>query len=77
MSLNFDPDNLNTSHNIGFLSKTADSLERDIRMLLSSEQIRTEMGARARRFSLDNFHTAITDATYLREFSRLVRDSPK
>ena len=77
VSLNFDPDNLNTTHNIGFLSKTADSLERDIRMLLSSEQVRTEMGARARRFSLDNFHTAITDATYLREFSRLVRDSPK
>ena len=76
VSLNFDPDDLNTTQNIGFLSETADNLERDIRVLLSSEQIRADMGTRAKLFSLNKFHTAITDATYLREFGRLASASP-
>jgi glycosyltransferase involved in cell wall biosynthesis len=77
VSLNFDPDDINTAQDIGFLSKTSDNLERDVRVLLSSEQMRLEMGARARLFSLANFHTPVTDAVYLREFRRLVNASQK
>ena len=77
VSLNFDPDDINTAQDIGFLSKTSDNLERDVRVLLSSEQMRLEMGARAKLFSLANFHTPVTDAVYLREFRRLVNASQK
>lgn len=76
VSLNFDPDDINTTENIGFLSGTVDNLERDTRALLSSEQMRSEMGVRAKLFSLNNFHTPVTDAAYLREFNRLVNSSP-
>ena len=77
VSLDFDPDDINTTQDIGFLSKTADNLERDVRALLSSEQMRLEMGARAKIFSLGNFQTPVTDAAYLREFSRLVNAARK
>jgi hypothetical protein len=72
VSLNFDPDDINTTQDIGFLSKTSDNLERDVRVLVSSEQTRLEMGARARLFSQTNFDTPVTDAAYLREFRGLV-----
>jgi glycosyltransferase involved in cell wall biosynthesis len=77
VSLNFDPDDINTTQDIGFLSKTSDNLERDVRVLVSSEQTRLEMGARARLFSVANFDTPVTDAAYLREFRRLVNATQK
>jgi glycosyltransferase involved in cell wall biosynthesis len=77
VSLNFDPDDINTTQHIGFLSKTIDNLERDIRVLLSSEQMRAEMGARARLFSMSHFHRLITDAAYLHEFQQLINASQK
>ena len=77
VSLNFDPDDINTTQDIGFLSKTSANLERDVRVLVSCEQTRVEMGARARLFSVANFDTPVTDAAYLREFRRLVNATQK
>lgn len=71
VSLSFDPDNINTTKNIGYLSGNIDQLELDVRELLGSKEQLKEMGKKAREYSEQNFDCKITGSAYIREFEKL------
>lgn len=50
VSLNVDPDEIICKYNLGFHSKTMDNLAHDIKVLLSDELLRTNMGLNGRRY---------------------------
>ena len=51
VSLNVNPDNILTRHNIGFHSKNFNQLVEDVRFLINNSNIRGKMGKEARRFA--------------------------
>lgn len=57
VSLNVDPDGILERERIGYHSKTFENLCRDVTLLIENKTLREEMGARARRYAVDN-HTA-------------------
>lgn len=55
ISLNVDPDNILTIHNIGFHSKTYDQLLKNTKELINNHQLRMKMGKNAKKFSFEKY----------------------
>lgn len=55
VSLNSDPNNILKNHKIGFHSKSLPKMAEDIRYLLENEEVRFDMGERARTYAVKNF----------------------
>jgi glycosyltransferase involved in cell wall biosynthesis len=72
VSLNFDPDDINTSNNIGYLSGDFEQLVKDVEHLLDAPTIRSDMGMRARQYSVKKHDTDVTGPLYLKEFEKLI-----
>jgi glycosyltransferase involved in cell wall biosynthesis len=72
ISLNFDPDDINTRNDIGYLSGNFEQLVKDVEHLLSSPTMLSDMGIRARQYSIKKHDTDVTGALYLKEFEKLL-----
>jgi glycosyltransferase involved in cell wall biosynthesis len=54
VSLTVDPDDILVKHRIGFCSGTAVQLKQDVLRLIEQDQLRAEMGKRARAYALEH-----------------------
>ncbi len=72
IALNFDPDNLITKNKIGFHSGTFQQMVKDVRYLIKNDNIRNEMGKRARQYAIENHNIKRIGERYIEIFERLV-----
>lgn len=55
VALEYDPDNISQSNQIGFLSGNFEQMVNDVELLLKDKQLRDEKGNRAKIFAKENF----------------------
>ncbi|MHA1491428.1 MAG: glycosyltransferase family 4 protein [Promethearchaeota archaeon] len=65
VTLNCDPDNIIKNQRIGFHSGSFEKLVMDVRYLIENEDIRREMGEKARIYSIDNHDIVKISKRYL------------
>ena len=65
----FDPDGLINDSNIGIAVSSQDNFHEPLRELLSDDERRLEMGARARRFVIDTYSARAAVDVYERLFA--------
>ena len=71
IALNFDPDNLIKKNKIGFHSGTFQQMVKDVRYLIKNDNIRNEMGKRARQYAIENHNIKRIGERYIEIFERL------
>ena len=77
VSLYFDPENLITTHNIGFYSKNFRQLIEDVNILISDNFLRENMGIRARELATKKFNS-YKNVKKLEEFlTKIIGDNKK
>jgi len=72
VSLNVDPDGILEREKIGFHSKTFDRLVHDVHLLIRDEELREEMGWRARKFAEREFDIRIIAQKYANIFEKII-----
>jgi glycosyltransferase involved in cell wall biosynthesis len=75
VTLDFDPDGIIKKHGFGFHSKSFDQMIRDVEYLIKNEEIRRQMGARARQYSLQNHNIKNIAQRYLELFKTVLDQS--
>jgi len=73
LALNCDPDDLIKSHRLGFHSGSFKRLVKDVRYLIENEDVRREMGEKARKYALKNHDIEKIGKRYLEIFNNLSR----
>lgn len=66
ISLDVDPDNILTTHQIGFCSGSFDVLLDNVKRLINDASLRRSMGAAARQYAINN-HSEINIVSIIRE----------
>ena len=74
VSLNVDPDDLLKRYEIGLHSKTFEQLVKDVRYLVENEDVRKEMGKRAREYAVEHHDIEKIGKRYLEVFEELVEE---
>lgn len=74
VALNADPDDLLKRKKIGFHSKTFEQLVKDVRYLIKNEDVRKEMGKRARKYAIENHDIEKIGKRYLEVFEELMKE---
>ena len=69
--LNCDPDDLIKTHKMGFHSGDFEQLVKDVRYLIKNEDVRREMGEKAREYALKNHDIGKIGKRYLEVFEML------
>jgi len=72
VTLNCDPDNIIKNQRIGFHSGSFENLVRDVRCLIENEDIREEMGKKARKYAITNHDIDKIGNKYFNVFERLL-----
>lgn len=72
ITLNFDPDDIIKKNKIGFHSGSFKQMVRDVRYLIENDNVRDEMGKRARQYSIENHDIKKIAKKYLDIFRELV-----
>ena len=72
VALNFDPDNLIKSHEMGLHSGNFDQMVKDIRYLINNKNVRKQMGRNARKYALENHDIEKIGEKYLGLFQSLI-----
>lgn len=73
VSLNVDPDEIICKYKLGFHSKTFEQMVSDVRVLLNDENLRTQFGNNARKYSENEFDIKKIISQYLKLFSQLIQ----
>ena len=73
ITLNCDPDNIIKNQRIGFHSGSFKQLIKDVRYLIENEDVRREMGEKARKYSIKNHDIVKIGKRYLEIFNMLVK----
>ena len=72
VTLTCDPDDLIKRHGLGFHSGSFEQLVKDVRYLIENEDVRREMGEKARRYALKNHDIKKIGELYLDAFEKLL-----
>jgi glycosyltransferase involved in cell wall biosynthesis len=72
VTLNCDPDNIIRNKRIGFHSGSFENLVRDVRYLVENEDIRGEMGKKAREYAINNHDIEKIGNKYFNVFQRML-----
>lgn len=73
VTLSFDADDIMTTNKIGFHSKTYENLLKDVRFLIENDNIRADMGKRARQFALINHSPENNIIKYENYFMNIIK----
>jgi len=74
VALNVDPDDLLERKRIGFYSRSFEQMVRDVKYLVDNEDIRKEMGKRARKYAVENYDIEKIGKRYLETFEEIIKD---
>ncbi len=74
VALSVDPDNTNVKEKIGFHSKNFNQLVKDVKLLITSENICKDMGKRAQAYANLTHDLSITSKKHLEIFEKLILD---
>lgn len=73
VSLNVDPDGIIEREKLGFHSKSFGKLVHDVRVLVMNEEMRMEMGQRAREYAVKEFDVRVIARKYSNIFEHIMK----
>jgi len=73
ITLSFDPDDIIKNEKIGFHSETQEQMREDLRKLMNDDNLRINMGKKARQYALSNHSINANVKKYEKKFSEVFK----
>lgn len=75
ITLSFDPDDIIKKNKIGFHSVTQQQIKKDLQKLMDDDDLRIEMGKRAKKYALKNHNIINNVKKYEKKFKEIIYES--